>query len=204
MRHTSGDGGEGKSDRWEELLASFPQLLDQRQVEPQAFSLSRQVSSLLQSILQQLEIWSLEQSLGGSDGIRRIGDDDIVLVLVLGKELESITNVDSDSRVLVAFGHVGEPLLGYSDNGLLVSSCLAWRKTADLVNVDQGDFLNRLVFQGLSNNTSITTTNDQDRLGVRVRSDRDMSDHLLVPVDQLLPSSYKKGHTRTRLAQYTE
>jgi hypothetical protein len=53
---------------------------------------------------------------------------------------------------------------------------------AHLVNVDQGDFLDRLVLQSLSNDTSITTTDDKNSLGVRVRSDGDVSDHLLVPV----------------------
>jgi len=84
MELTGGDGGESVSDRGEELLASPPQLLDKRQVEPQAFSLSGQITSLLQSILQQLEVGSLEQSSGRSDRVRRVGDDDIVLVLVLG------------------------------------------------------------------------------------------------------------------------
>jgi hypothetical protein len=51
---------------------------------------------------------------------------------------------------------------------------------AYLVNVNQGDLLDRLVLQGLSDDTSITTTDDKDGLGVRVRSDRDMGDHLLV------------------------
>jgi hypothetical protein len=55
---------------------------------------------------------------------------------------------------------------------------------AHLVNVDQGDFLDRLVLQSLSDDTSVTTTNDKDSLGVRVRCDRDVSDHLLVTVHQ--------------------
>jgi hypothetical protein len=120
-RLTGGNGGESISDRWEELLASSPQLFDKRQVEPQAFSLSRQVTSLLQSILQQLEVWSFEQGSSRSNRVGRIGNDDIVLVLVLGEELESITDENSDSGILVALGHFGEELLGDSDDGLHVS-----------------------------------------------------------------------------------
>lgn len=104
---TSGDGGESKSDRWEELLASLPQLLDQWQVEPQALSLSRQVTALLQGVLEELEVWWLEKGLSGTDWVGRVSDDDIVLVLVVGEELESISDVYGDSRVVVTFGHVG-------------------------------------------------------------------------------------------------
>jgi hypothetical protein len=54
-----------------------------------------------------LEVWSFEQGSGRANRVGRIGDDDIVFVLVLGEELESITDENSDSGVFVAFGHFG-------------------------------------------------------------------------------------------------
>ena len=76
-------------------------------MEPQALSLGGQVSALLQGILEELEVRGLEESLGGSNGVRRVGDDNVVLVFVVGEELESISDVDGDSWILVAFRHMG-------------------------------------------------------------------------------------------------
>ena len=125
---TGWNGGEGVSDGWEELLAGLTELLDEGQVQPEAFSLSRQVSALLERILQQLEVWGLEQGLSGTDWVRRIGDDDIVFVLVLGQEFESIANEDGDSLVVVAFRHVGEELLRHTNDGLSISMELLFGK----------------------------------------------------------------------------
>ena len=51
-----------------------------------------------------------------------------------------------------------------------------------LVNVNKGDLLDRLVLEGFSNNTSVTSTDDQDALGVRVGGQGDVGDHLLVSI----------------------
>lgn len=87
-------------------------------MKPDTFSLSRDVSSLLQTLLQQGKVRCLEECLGRTNGVRRIGNDDVVFVFVLGKELEAIANVDGDSRVLVACRHVGEEFLRDSDHSL--------------------------------------------------------------------------------------
>jgi len=73
-----------------------------------------------QSIVQKLEVGLLEQALGGTLGVRGVGDDDIKAVLVVVQELEAIANVDLALGVLVTLGHLGQVLLGETDNGLLL------------------------------------------------------------------------------------
>lgn len=51
---------------------------------------------------------------------------------------------------------------------------------AYLVNVDENDGLDRLVLEDLSDDTSVTSSDDKDVLGVGVRSHGDVGDHLLV------------------------
>lgn len=113
-----GDGGETVLDDGEELGASFLEGLDEGEMNPQALSLGRDGTTLLESLLEELEVRGLEKSLGGTDGVRRVGDDNVVLVLVLGKELKTVTNVNFNSGVLVAVGHEREPLLRDSDDSL--------------------------------------------------------------------------------------
>lgn len=71
-----------------------------------------------QGTMEQLKVWLLEQSLGGSLWIRRIGDNNIEAVLVILEKLKPISNVDLDLGVLVADGHAGQVLLGETDNSL--------------------------------------------------------------------------------------
>jgi hypothetical protein len=80
--------------------------------------LCRDDTTLLESAEQKLEVWLLEERLGRSLWVGRVGDDDIELILVVVEELESITNVDLDLWVLVADGHAWEVLLGETDDGL--------------------------------------------------------------------------------------
>lgn len=113
-----GDGGEAVLDDREELGASFLEGLDEGKVNPQALSLGRDGTTLLKSFLEELEVRRLEKRLGGTDRVRGVGDNNVVFVLVLGKELETVTNVNLNSRVLVAVGHEREPLLRDSDDSL--------------------------------------------------------------------------------------
>jgi hypothetical protein len=53
-------------------------------------------------------------------------------------------------------------------------------KQAYLVNVDKDDGLDRLVLEDLSDDTSVSSSNDENVLGVRMRGHGDVSDHLLV------------------------
>lgn len=49
-----------------------------------------------------------------------------------------------------------------------------------LVDVTEGDLLDRLVLEALSNNTTVTTTDNKDGLGVGVGSQGNVGNHLLV------------------------
>ena len=62
-------------------------------------------SALLESTEQKFEVWLLEQALGWSLWIRRVGDDDIKLVLVVIEELETISNVNLCLWVLESDSH---------------------------------------------------------------------------------------------------
>lgn len=112
------DRGETVLDDREEVGASLLEGLNEWEVDPQALSLGRDRTTFLKSFLEELEVRRLEESLGGTDRVRGVGDDNVVLVLVLGKELETVTNVNFNSGVFVAVRHEGEPLLRDSDDSL--------------------------------------------------------------------------------------
>jgi hypothetical protein len=63
-------------------------------MEPQALSLGRDVSTRCECIVKELKVRLLEERLGRSDGVRRIGDDDIVGGFVLCEKLESVANIN--------------------------------------------------------------------------------------------------------------
>jgi hypothetical protein len=75
--------------------------------------------------------------------------------------------VDLDVGVLEADAHAGEVLLGDTDDSL--------------INVAQDGLLDGLVLDNLTEDTTISTTNDQNLLGVGVRVHGQVSNHLLVP-----------------------
>jgi hypothetical protein len=75
-------------------------------------------TAFTQSAIQQLEIRLLEQRLCWSLGVRAVGDDDVEFVLVVGKELEAVADVDLDVGVLEADAHAGEVFLGDADDSL--------------------------------------------------------------------------------------
>lgn len=69
--------------------------------------------------MEELEVGLLEQALGRTIGVRRVGDDDIEGVLVLVEELEAVTNVNGALGVSETLGHTGQVLLGKAGDGLL-------------------------------------------------------------------------------------
>lgn len=75
-------------------------------------------TALPEGAVEKFEVGLLEESLSGTLGVGGVSDDNVELVLVVGKELEAITNVDSDLGVVESGGHVGEVLLGEADDGL--------------------------------------------------------------------------------------
>ena len=68
-------------------------------------------TALLKGPEQKLKVWLLEKALGGSLWVRGVSDNDVELVLVVLEELESISHMDLNLRVLVADSHSREVLL---------------------------------------------------------------------------------------------
>jgi hypothetical protein len=129
-------------------------------------TLSSNDTALTESVVEELEIALLEESLSGTIGVGGVGDDDVELVLVVVEELDAIADVGLGLGVVEAASHGGEVLLGETDNSL--------------VNVAEGGLLDTVVLDNLTENTTVTTTNDKDLLGVRMGVEGEVSDHLLV------------------------
>ena len=123
-------------------------------------------AALAQGALEELEVGLLEESLGGALGVGGVGDDDVELVLVVVEELEAVADVDLDVGVLVSNAHAGQVLLAETDDGL--------------VNVAEDGLLDAVVLDDLAEDTTVTTTDDEDLLGVGVGEHSQVGDHLLV------------------------
>ena len=123
-------------------------------------------AALAQGALEELEVGLLEESLGGALGVGGVGDDDVELVLVVVEELEAVADVDLDVGVLVSNAHARQVLLAETDDGL--------------VNVAEDGLLDAVVLDDLAEDTTVTTTDDEDLLGVGVGEHSQVGDHLLV------------------------
>jgi hypothetical protein len=99
-------------------IGKRPTNLDQRKMQPEALSLGGEVSSLLEGLLHEGEVGSLEEGSGGSDGVRRVGDDDVEGVLDGGKVLKTVGDVDGDLGVGEDGSHSREVLGRDSGDGL--------------------------------------------------------------------------------------
>lgn len=161
-----GDGGVGVLGNGEDLLAGLLEVLDDGEVQPNVLGLGGDDTLLGEGLFQELKVGLLEEGLGGALGVGGVSDDDVKGVLVLGKELEAVANVDSDTGVLETNGEVLEVLLGDTGDGL--------------VNVTKHGGLNALVLDDLTEDTTVTTANDENLLGVGVRVEGKVGDHLLV------------------------
>ena len=75
-------------------------------------------ASIAKGITQELKVGLLEEGLGRPLRVGTIGDDHIEFILAVSKELEAVTNVDLDIRVLEADAHAGKVFFGDSDDGL--------------------------------------------------------------------------------------
>ena len=74
----SGDGSEGVFCGSEDFAGGPLQLFDQGSVQPKALGLGRDVTSWSKGVMEELEVRFLEEGSGGADGIRGVGNDDIV------------------------------------------------------------------------------------------------------------------------------
>jgi hypothetical protein len=92
-----------------------------RRKERRRTTLGGDDTSITQSVSEELKVGLLEEALGGTLGVRAVGDDDVELVLALLEELEAVADVDLDVGVLEADAHAGEVLLGDTDDGLIMN-----------------------------------------------------------------------------------
>lgn len=161
-----GDGGETVLDSGEQLAGEAHDLLDNGHVKPDALALGANDSSGMKSVLHQLKELGLEERGSRANGIGGVSDDDIEAVDLVLEESESVSNVDLDLGVLKSSSHRGQVLLGNADNSL--------------VNLAEGDLLNTLVLDNLTQDTTIASSDDQDLLGVRMGVHGDVGHHLLV------------------------
>lgn len=165
-RRISRNGAVGVLSNRENILASLLKILNDLKMEPDALSLGGDDTLLGKSFTEELEVRLLEKRSSRSFGIGRVSDNDIKGVLVLLKELEAITNVNSDTGILEASGHVRKVLLRDTGNGL--------------INVTENSLLDTRVLDDLTKDTTVTTTNDKNFLGIGMRVHGKVTDHLLV------------------------
>lgn len=119
-----------------------------------------------EGFIEKLKVGLLEEGLGRTIGVRRVGDDNIELVLVVLEELEAVTDVLLGLGVGEANAHAGQVLLGDTNDGL--------------INVAEGGLLDALVLDNLTEDTAVAAANNQDLLGVGVGVHGEVGDHLLV------------------------
>jgi len=162
----SGDGSVSILNNGEESAAESLDLLDERKMEPHAFTLGGDDTVVGKGVLHELEETLLEQGLGRSNGVGRVGDNNIKGVDLVFQVREAVTNVNVNLGVLETNGHVGQVLLGNTGNSL--------------VDFAKNNFFNTVVLDDFTEDTTVTTTNNKNLLGVGVRVHGQVSDHLLV------------------------
>jgi hypothetical protein len=144
----SGDGSVSILDNGEESAAKGLDFLDERKMEPHAFTLSGDDTVVGKSVLHELEETLLEQGLSRTNRIGRIGDNNVKGVDLVFQVRETVTNVNVNLGVLESNGHVGQVLLGNTRNSF--------------IDFAKDDFLNTFVLDNFTKNTTITTTNNKN------------------------------------------
>jgi hypothetical protein len=129
--------------------------------------LSGDHTAVTKGVVEELEVWFLEKTFSWPFWIGRVRDDNIERVLVVLKEFKTISDVYFDSRVLESDSHGGQVFL---------------RKTNDgLIDVAKNSFLDTRVFNNFTKNTTVSPTDNEDLLGIRVRVHGEMGNHFLIP-----------------------
>lgn len=172
-RRVCGNGSVGILNDREDFLAFFLELGNEWQVEPLILGLGSNNTTVFQGSIEKLKVRFLEQRLCWTFWVTAISDNDIEFVLAVSKELEAVSNEGFDSWVLVSNGHSREIFLADANDSF--------------VDVAKNGFLDRLVFDHLTENTAVTTANNEDRLWVWVRVHSQVCDHLLI--GELVPLS---------------
>lgn len=147
-RRICGNGSVGIFNHREDFFAIFLELGNKRQMEPLVFSLGSNNTTILQGSVEKLKVWLLEQRLCWTLWITAVRDDDIEFVFAVSQEFEAISNVHFHSRVLEADGHARQVFLADTRDSL--------------VNVTEDGLLHCFMLDDLTQNTTVTTANDQD------------------------------------------
>mmetsp|Transcript_7555 Transcript_7555/g.11375 ORF Transcript_7555/g.11375 Transcript_7555/m.11375 type:complete len:233 (+) Transcript_7555:98-796(+) len=173
-RRVGGDGGVRVAHLREESTSLTEEFGDELQVQPHAFSLGANNTFIRESISQKGEKFQRKQGLSRTFvGVRRVNHDDIKVALHFLQILKPISNHNADTFVIPPNKKLGEELLGFLND--------------NLVNLAQNNFFDILVLDQLRNHSSVSSSNDQNSLGVGVSHHRGMSNHFLVR--KLIPFS---------------
>jgi hypothetical protein len=140
-------------------------------------------TTFAEGAIEELKVSLLEEGLSRALWVAGVCDDDVELALLVFEELEAVANDGLGLGVLEADRHAGQVLL---------------RETNDsLVNIAENGLLDAVVLDNLTEDTAVTTTDDQDLLRVGVSIHGKVSDHLLVTVRSsaaCLPTTFIGTH----------
>jgi hypothetical protein len=123
-------------------------------------------TTLAEGAVEKLKVRLLEEGLSGTLWVAGVGDDDVELALLVLEELETVADDGLGLGVLEADRHAGKVLLREADDGL--------------VNVAENGLLDTVVLDDLTEDTAVTTADNENLLGVGVGVHGKVSDHLLV------------------------
>lgn len=130
-------------------------------------------TTLFQGSKEKLKIRFLEQRLCRTFWVTAVGDDNIKFIFAISEKLKAVSDVDVDCGVLISNGHAGQVFLADSNDSF--------------VNVAKDGLLDGLMLDNLTEDATITASNDQDGLWVGVGVHGQMCDHLLI--GELVPLS---------------
>lgn len=104
--------------------------------------------------IEQLKVRLLEERLGRAFRIAGVGDDDVEFTLLILEVLEAVADNGLDLGVFETNRHARKVLLGKADDGL--------------VDVAKHGLLDAVVLDNFTKDTTVSTTNDKNTLGVGV------------------------------------
>mmetsp|Transcript_10075 Transcript_10075/g.15120 ORF Transcript_10075/g.15120 Transcript_10075/m.15120 type:complete len:296 (+) Transcript_10075:280-1167(+) len=148
------------------LLDGIHQWFNDIQMQPNIFSLSTNNSSIPQTAVHGIIKRSFEKHRRRSNGIRRVSNNNIKVILILLHKLCPIHNLYSHPRIIISDRKRWKVLFRVFDD-----ICIK------LANVN---FLDTRVLCNLPQNSSISTANHQNFLRVWMSEQRNMRHHFLV------------------------
>mmetsp|Transcript_23864 Transcript_23864/g.40829 ORF Transcript_23864/g.40829 Transcript_23864/m.40829 type:complete len:295 (+) Transcript_23864:981-1865(+) len=140
--------------------------LDEIDMQPHAFALRTDNAPLSQTIVHGLIKRCFEKNARRSNGIGRIGNNDIERRLIFFHELRTVPDVDGHARIVESAGHEGEVLLGDADDVL--------------VEFANDDFFDGGVTGNFAEDASVASSDDEDFFGVGMGVEGDVGHHFLI------------------------